>query len=764
MKPILSKLSKLLLITITMTILIFPLMQNNAYAEPMLISEGKQVSALDSEAGHGPQYAADSDASNNGYWGSVIGDLRKNTWWQIDLGSPHFVSKIVIRNYVDGTRFYQYYIRGSMDGVNWTPIAIKGSNSVATDAGDTFTFRVAARYIRVNYTNGSANSIAHMTDFKAYGHPVNSMSEPPKIVMESAALDKVSYQANEGIKLSYKLKNTSPYDSYNITNVSAKIMGLTSPYSILYETQVGSNITLMPGQSYNVNNSTIWTIPNNFPKGAYAFYMKYEFSDGSAWESYYTFFRVGDSSEKYVYTVDKELYNGLPVYKLYGDLSAGISVEKAGESLGAGTSLMLTTSSGLVPSIHATPAFLSDSVQQTVDYYNEEFGNYTNFDTVIIGAGSFGAPYLSRALKAPFLPTHFLVSADTVQELKNMHDYLSSQGLSAYSMYGADGSLNEGVAWVELLDLPPAYLSFLRDHNVKNIVFVGGIGAGGECLVRKVLTGDAQPGPTENGDIYVGFNFAGLSEIQNRVNMNYKIKDFNDYPLSDLIRLKDWESGILQEQIDNYIDSLVSSVPSLVAIDTVNQNLWGIAPHAMLSFLKKNNIPVQGVAINPYMSAYPFYESYAGYVPFLMLQWGTNVNQLIDSDLNVTFRAMVEHYFPTVDFDDLNFWINFTRNSGNNDVPSGNNLWLSEQIKNRLLYNSLTSVTLNASDKTVTEAWNLSDGINSPCEVIAQYLTTNSTALTLKNWNDTLEPLTLAELELISTVDPSVGIVQTYRK
>lgn len=761
---IIPKLSKLLLTVFVLTIVIFPLTLNNADAAAMLISEGKPVTALDSEAGHGPEYAVDSDAGNNGYWSSVIGDQRKNTWWQIDLQSPHHISNIVIRNYVDGTRFYHYYVRGSLDGIHWTPIAIKGSNDAATDAGDSYSVSVAARYIRVNYALGSAYSIAHMTDFKAYGHPVTTMSESPKIVMESAALNKEAYQANEEMTLSYQLKNTSQVDSYNITNVTAKIMGLTSPYHLLYEKQVGSNITLMPGEVYQPQNISLWTIPGNFTNGSYALYLKYEFSDGSAWESYQTFFRVGNSSEKYVFTIDKELYSGLPVYKLDGDMSAGVAIEKAGEALGAGTSQMWNTSGGMLTSIHATPSFLVDSVQQTVDFYNEEFGQNANFDTVIIGTGSFGAPYLSRALKAPFLPTHFLVSADTVQEIKDIHDYSKAQGLSVYSMYGADASVNEGVAWIELLDLPPAYTSFLRDHNVKNIVFVGAVGNGGESLVKKVLTGDAQSGPTSNGDIYLGFNFAGVSETQNLVNLNYKVKDFNDYALTDFLRLKDWESGILQQQIDNYTASAVSEVPSLVAADSVTRNLWEIAPHAMLSFYKKNDIPLKGVTINPYMNTHPFYESYAGYAPFLMLQWGTNVNQLIDTDLNVKFRTLIEHYYPAVDFDNLNFRINFTRNAGNNDMPASGGLWLSEQINNRLLSNSLNSITLNANDKTVYEVWNLSDGINSPSEFIAQYLTTNATAPDLKNWNNSLEALTLQELESISTVDPGIVIVQNYRK
>ncbi|MCM3747525.1 discoidin domain-containing protein [Paenibacillus pasadenensis] len=738
--------------------------QKPVQANATLLSQGKPVTALNSEAGNGPELANDADSSNNGYWGSVITDERKKTWWQIDLEGQNHISQIVVRNYVDGTRFYQYHIVGSMDGVNWNPIAIKGGNSAASNGGDVYNVSVAARYIRVIYTLGSANGIAHMTDFKAYGHPVSTMQTDPQVKLQSASLDKVSYSAGDTVKLNYQLKNNSPSYSYNITSVKAKVIGLTSPYNLFVEQQVAANVNLSPGQTYTGSNISILNIDNMTALGSYALHVQYNFSDGSSWESYQTFFRIKNTDEKYVYSVARDTYNGLPVYKLDGDMSAGVAVEKAAESIGAGTSQMWNTNGGMLTSIHATPSFLVDSVQQTVDFYDQEFGSSTVFDTVIIGTGSFGAPYLSKTLNAPFLPTHFLVSADTVQEIKSVHDYSRKQGLSVYSMFGADASVNEGVAWIELLDLPPAYVDFLQNHQVKNIVFVGAKGNGGESLVKKVLTADSQPGPTQNGDIYLGFNFAGVSATQNLINMNTKIKDFNSYSLGSFENLKDWESGILTAQFNNYISTASSSVPTLNKIDSVISGLWEMASHSMLSYFKKNNIPLEGVSINPYMSAHPFYETKKGYVPFLMLQWGTNVNQMVDQNLNVKFRAIVNSYFPSVTFDDLTFRINFARNAGNNDQPPVGGLWLSDQIKNRLTHNGLNDVKQNTNEKTAFEVWDVSDGMNSPSEEIAVELTTMSTAAQLKTWNESLEPLTLDELEDIQLQDTAIIVEQNYTR
>jgi hypothetical protein len=75
----------------------------------------------------------------------------------------------VIRNYVDGSRYYKYDIQASTDDVTYTAIVQKTSTNVATDEGDTYNTSVIARYLKVNMTYNSANYGVHIADFRAYG-------------------------------------------------------------------------------------------------------------------------------------------------------------------------------------------------------------------------------------------------------------------------------------------------------------------------------------------------------------------------------------------------------------------------------------------------------------------------------------------------------------------------------------------------------------------------------------------------------------------
>jgi hypothetical protein len=64
---------------------------------------------------------------------------------QVDLEVDYNLSSIVVTNYVDGTRSYQYNVQAGTDGVTWTTIATKCSTSVATSAGDVFSVSTTAR-------------------------------------------------------------------------------------------------------------------------------------------------------------------------------------------------------------------------------------------------------------------------------------------------------------------------------------------------------------------------------------------------------------------------------------------------------------------------------------------------------------------------------------------------------------------------------------------------------------------------------------------
>ena len=113
----------------------------------------------------GPSKANDSDGTNTSYWSA----FPNPQWWKVDLGNIYDLSSVVIRNYVDGTRYYRYTIEVSPDDITYTQIASKSNNNVAADAGDTYNITATGRYLRVNMTFNSANIGSHITDFRVYG-------------------------------------------------------------------------------------------------------------------------------------------------------------------------------------------------------------------------------------------------------------------------------------------------------------------------------------------------------------------------------------------------------------------------------------------------------------------------------------------------------------------------------------------------------------------------------------------------------------------
>jgi hypothetical protein len=109
--------------------------------------------------------ANDADGSNASFWNGI----GHPQWWEVDLGARYDLTSIVVRNWVDGTRYYQYTVEASIDGLTYSPVAAKTSIVPATDAGDSYAVTVTARYLRVNMNFNSENPDVHISDFRAYG-------------------------------------------------------------------------------------------------------------------------------------------------------------------------------------------------------------------------------------------------------------------------------------------------------------------------------------------------------------------------------------------------------------------------------------------------------------------------------------------------------------------------------------------------------------------------------------------------------------------
>lgn len=134
-----------------------------------LQSEHKPVTALSFENGRPPTAANDGSRANSPYWGGPL--TLGSTWWQVDLGAVDDVSRVNVRNYVDGTRYYTYRLEGSADGVHWYTLGGRAGPSPATDAGDTTNTEARARYVRVVGLGNTANGTFHLTEVAVYGTP-----------------------------------------------------------------------------------------------------------------------------------------------------------------------------------------------------------------------------------------------------------------------------------------------------------------------------------------------------------------------------------------------------------------------------------------------------------------------------------------------------------------------------------------------------------------------------------------------------------------
>jgi alpha-N-acetylglucosaminidase len=135
----------------------------------VLQSLHKPVTALSSESGRPPESANDGSRANSPYWGGPM--TYGQTWWRVDLGAANDLSRVNIRNYVDGTRYYTYRLEGSVDGTHWFTIGGRNGPAPAADAGDTMNLEAKARYVRVVGLGNTANATFHLTEVSVYGTP-----------------------------------------------------------------------------------------------------------------------------------------------------------------------------------------------------------------------------------------------------------------------------------------------------------------------------------------------------------------------------------------------------------------------------------------------------------------------------------------------------------------------------------------------------------------------------------------------------------------
>ena len=449
----------------------------------------------------------------------------------------------------------------------------------------------------------------------------------------------------------------------------------------------------------------VWKVPSEFTPAAVGVYQKEE---GQL--IYSSYFRVVTPGMLTTYQITKEEYKGMNVFMLDGGMSAEYAVQKSLANLTAGVSHTWFIGPGGGPEpVWGTPDFLQQSVRHTVDLYNEHLGKSKKLKTVIISTGVPTVPYLSAAMEAPVLPLHFLVSVNSTKEVSSILEYSSQAGVPCYATLGYDASMNDvGVAWIKLLALPDEYRKFIIEHEVENVIIAGiGENVKSESYCRKISKTGADGQEYANGSIYILYTQSGSEYDIHTISRN--IVDYNMLSLEKGKDLADWESGVANRQIDNISKGIREHTPaqvySLIATHDM-MDMYNLGANIAMYFMYKNRdltkVSVQGTYLNEYLISQPLYELTQGYIPLLFWQFvpPESTIERIKRDI----QKVVDTYEKGVLLEDRTVYVNARIGK--------------EELVQELKKKGFRFITERKDN--VEELWDLSDGINSPCEGVAK--------------------------------------------
>ncbi|GAA3491213.1 discoidin domain-containing protein [Streptomyces cremeus] len=141
-------------------VLLVLLPSTQASAAPVLLSQGKPVTASSQESGGTPATAA-VDGDTGTRWSSAFADPQ---WIRVDLGAPTAVSQVVLR--WEAAHAKSYRIELSDNGTDWT-----SAHATANSPGGTETLNVTgtARYVRMLGLTRATGYGYSLWEFQVYG-------------------------------------------------------------------------------------------------------------------------------------------------------------------------------------------------------------------------------------------------------------------------------------------------------------------------------------------------------------------------------------------------------------------------------------------------------------------------------------------------------------------------------------------------------------------------------------------------------------------
>ncbi|QTD37642.1 hypothetical protein JL193_16495 [Polaribacter batillariae] len=554
--------------------------------------------------------------------------------------------------------------------------------------------------------------------------------------------NKDAYKAGDLIKTTISLENKSEV-AVVVEDLALKIVNISKGSDSIVKELKNVGFKWKAGEKHTETLNI--ELPKAFKEGAYGVYITQKQKGFEADETYETFFRIITDDELTVFNIETEKVKGVPVFKLDGGMSAEYIVEKSAENLTSGISHSWEVNApGSGPNhVLGTPNYLEKSVNKTVEFYNKTFGDDAEIETVLISTGFPSIPYISNALKAPVLPLHFLVSVNTAKEIQTILKTANDNGIASYATLSHDPSVPYAVSWIKLLELPQAYKNFIKKHNVKNVVILGATGTnGGETKAKQLLYDNNLKGEYADRSIYIMYPGTSPDDVKT---LNDKIVDLKDFKQQEnFIQIADWESGINQKQLTNFVADAKSINNSVNAITITAESLgrlYALGGYSTLALMHKNKdkfSDVKGVIFNPYLIAHPTIEMKKGFVPLLYWQL-VGANYTVYNMENDLLKA-IKHYYPQTNPKKLKLWLNSTRNFGAK--------WSANNLKKELTKKGYTNFVEN--NYEVDEVWDLSDEVDSPSEKLFKEIDKTYGFDNLKKWRNSLKSLSIEDMKELS--------------
>jgi alpha-N-acetylglucosaminidase len=137
--------------------------------EPNLAT-GKPTTCSSALPGYGASLANDGQRRNSeSYWATDVSN-DKDPWWQVDLGKPVKVGRVVVVGYYGDQRYYGFTVETSKEGEQWEMVVDRRENhELSTRNGYTCRFGPReARYLRIRQSYNSANTGRHLVEVMAF--------------------------------------------------------------------------------------------------------------------------------------------------------------------------------------------------------------------------------------------------------------------------------------------------------------------------------------------------------------------------------------------------------------------------------------------------------------------------------------------------------------------------------------------------------------------------------------------------------------------